>query len=170
MTLRLHTGGLYLTNYLTSEGYWLHQILFRGFKAKGVNRWECTTFQLLFLFQFTDWTIWCMSITLNLKRNPLKWQVVMQQNRKNAMVDEYFARHTPRSLWGWPNQVDLGQKVLASPLNQGSMTWHKTGNSVTGATTVAGNIASCLQKWQCGSNNAIIIGLRYFIPSVDLGY
>ena len=30
MTLRLHTGGLYLTNYVTSEGNWLHQSLFRG--------------------------------------------------------------------------------------------------------------------------------------------
>ena len=36
MTLRLHTGGHYLTNYVTSEGNWLHQILFRGFIAKGV--------------------------------------------------------------------------------------------------------------------------------------
>ena len=37
VNLRLYTGGLYLTNYVTSEGNWLHQILFRGFIAKGVN-------------------------------------------------------------------------------------------------------------------------------------
>jgi hypothetical protein len=30
---------LYLTNYVTSEGNWLHQILFRGFIAKGVNKY-----------------------------------------------------------------------------------------------------------------------------------
>jgi hypothetical protein len=48
VTLRLHTGGLYLTNYVTSEGNWLHQILFRGFIAKGVNTYAHTTFQLLF--------------------------------------------------------------------------------------------------------------------------
>ena len=29
------TDGLYLTNDVTSEGNWLHQILFRGFTAKG---------------------------------------------------------------------------------------------------------------------------------------
>ena len=35
VTLRLHTGGLYLSNYVTSEGNWLHQILFIDFIAKG---------------------------------------------------------------------------------------------------------------------------------------
>jgi hypothetical protein len=30
VTLRLHTGALYLTNYVTSEGNWQQQILFRG--------------------------------------------------------------------------------------------------------------------------------------------
>ena len=30
VTLRLYTGGIYLTNYVTSEGNWLHQILFRA--------------------------------------------------------------------------------------------------------------------------------------------
>ena len=44
VTLRLHTGGIDLTNYVTSEGNWLHQILFRGFIAKGVNTFACTTF------------------------------------------------------------------------------------------------------------------------------
>ena len=33
VTLRLHTGELYLTNYVTSEDNWLHQILFRGLHA-----------------------------------------------------------------------------------------------------------------------------------------
>ena len=36
VTLRLHTGGLDLTNYVTSEGNWLHKILFKGFIAKGM--------------------------------------------------------------------------------------------------------------------------------------
>ena len=44
MTLRLHIGGLYLANYVTSEGNWLLQILFRGYIAKGVNRYAGTTF------------------------------------------------------------------------------------------------------------------------------
>jgi hypothetical protein len=74
VTLRLHTGGLYLTNDVTSEGNWLHQILFRGFMAKGVNTYACTTFTFDLFFQilqnklflnFTSsiWTILCMSIT-----------------------------------------------------------------------------------------------------------
>jgi hypothetical protein len=29
VTLRLHTGGFYFIKYVTSEGNWLHQILFR---------------------------------------------------------------------------------------------------------------------------------------------
>jgi hypothetical protein len=41
-TLRLHTGELYLTNVVTSEGNWLHQILCRGFIAKGVNTFTFT--------------------------------------------------------------------------------------------------------------------------------
>ena len=41
---RLHTGGLYLTKYVTSEGNWLHYILFRGFIANGVNTCARTTF------------------------------------------------------------------------------------------------------------------------------
>ena len=71
--LRLHTGGLYLTNYVTSEGNWLHQILFRGFIAKGVNTYACTAIPFTFFFnkkltstffRFTSpiWTILCMSI------------------------------------------------------------------------------------------------------------
>jgi hypothetical protein len=51
-TLRLHTGGLYLTNYVTSGGNWLHQILFMGFIAKGVNTYARTTFQLFFVLFF----------------------------------------------------------------------------------------------------------------------
>jgi hypothetical protein len=44
VTLRLHTVGLYLTNDVTSEGNWLHQVLFRGFIVKGVNTYTRTTF------------------------------------------------------------------------------------------------------------------------------
>ena len=61
--------GLYLINYVTSEGNWLHQILFSGFIAKGVNTYACTNFQFFFLelfetnhfFHFTSpiWTILC---------------------------------------------------------------------------------------------------------------
>jgi hypothetical protein len=52
VTLRLHTGGLYLTNYVTYEGNWLHQILFRGFIAKRVNTYTPTTFLFVFLLHF----------------------------------------------------------------------------------------------------------------------
>ena len=47
-SLRLQPGGLYLTNYVTYEGNWLHQILFRGLIAKGVNTYTRTTFTFLF--------------------------------------------------------------------------------------------------------------------------
>jgi hypothetical protein len=74
MALRLHTGGLDLTNYVTSEDIWLHQILFRGFLAKGVNTYARTTFQLCFFCFFFEastffhfispiWTIFCIYIT-----------------------------------------------------------------------------------------------------------
>ena len=71
VTLRLHTGGLYLTNYVTSEGIWLHQILFRGFIAKGVNTYVPTTFlfkktnnltSLFFNLTSPIWTLLCVSI------------------------------------------------------------------------------------------------------------
>ena len=88
VTLRLHTGGLYLINYVTSECNWLHQILFRGFIAKGVKTYACTTFRFYFLefwsyffiFYFSSpiLTILCMSITWNLNKNLFKLQVVMQ--------------------------------------------------------------------------------------------
>jgi hypothetical protein len=45
VTLRLHTGGHYLTNYMTSEGNWLHQILFTGYIAKGVNTYCGSSFK-----------------------------------------------------------------------------------------------------------------------------
>ena len=48
--VKLHTGGLYLTNYVTFEGNWLHQILFRGFIAKGMNTYARTTFQFFILY------------------------------------------------------------------------------------------------------------------------
>ena len=75
VTLRLHTGGLYLTNYVTSEYNWLHQILFRGFIAKGVISYGRTTFPFLFCiiyfvfcksffkFHFTNLEYFGMSIT-----------------------------------------------------------------------------------------------------------
>jgi hypothetical protein len=102
VTLRIHTGGLYLTNYVTSEGNWLHQILFRCFIANGVNTYAHSTFPLYSweffetspFFHFTSpiWTILEKSITLNPNKNQFKLKVVMQQNRKNAKGDEYFAR------------------------------------------------------------------------------
>jgi hypothetical protein len=79
VTLRLHTVGLYLTNYVTSEGNWLHQILFRGFIAKGVST-------------SAIWTILCMSIIWNPNKNVFKLQVLMQQNRKNAKWGEYVCK------------------------------------------------------------------------------
>jgi hypothetical protein len=70
VTLRLQTGGLYLTNYVTSEGNWLHQILFRGFIAKGVNTNARTTFplnvflkQVFFSISLHQFGLFCMSIT-----------------------------------------------------------------------------------------------------------
>ena len=44
----VHTGGLNLTNDVTSEGNWLHQILFRAFIAKEVNIYARTTFPFTF--------------------------------------------------------------------------------------------------------------------------
>ena len=56
VTLRLHTGGLYLTNNVTSEGNWLHQILFWDFMVKEVKTYARTTFffVLFFSFHFTN--------------------------------------------------------------------------------------------------------------------
>jgi hypothetical protein len=78
VTLRLHTGGIYLIDYVTSEGNWVHQILCwgfiakgrgfiakgRGFIAKGDTVIVCITFQfiyflnslkqVIFLFHFTN--------------------------------------------------------------------------------------------------------------------
>ena len=86
VTLRLQTGGLYLANYVTSEGNWLHQILFRGFIAKGVNTYAHTTFPFFFLeffetsyFTSPIWTILCMSMAWNSNKNLFKLQVVMQE-------------------------------------------------------------------------------------------
>ena len=98
MTLKMHTGGLYLTNYVTSEGNWLHQILFRGSIANGVNTYCVHApffnfflhfFETSYFFNFTSpiWAILCMSITGNSPKNQFKLQVVMQQNRKNAKGD-----------------------------------------------------------------------------------
>ena len=58
--LRLHTGGHYLTNYVTSEGNWLHQMLFRGFIAKKGNTFLFVFFLNIFLeqvifFNLNDW-------------------------------------------------------------------------------------------------------------------
>ena len=93
-----------LTNYVTSEGNWLHQILFRGFIAKGTNTDAHTTFPFIFFFKFfetsnffhftsTIWPILCiLSIAWNPNKNQFKLQVVKQQNRKNAKGDEYFCK------------------------------------------------------------------------------
>ena len=62
VTLKLHTGGLYLSNYVTYEGNWLHQILFRGFIAKGVNTSVHTTFQLVFFPNFLKQVIFFISL------------------------------------------------------------------------------------------------------------
>ena len=120
MTLRLHTGGLYLTNYVTSEGNWLHQILFRCFIAKEVNTFTHNTFPFLiicifnyyFFFHLTSpiWTILCMSITRNPNKNQLKLQLVMQQKRKNAKRDEYFCK---------------ALKSLVQPLLSSKTLWEK---------------------------------------------
>ena len=90
---------LYLSNYVTSEGNWLHQILFRGFIAKGVNTYARTTFSFVIYLKtietsnFFHFTILCMSTTLNPNKNRFKLQVVMQQNRKNAKGVNTVARH-----------------------------------------------------------------------------
>ena len=103
VTLRLQTSALYLTNYITSKGKWLHQILFRGFIAKDIQyiQYICTYyfsifyfvnfFKTRYYFYFTSpiWTILCMSITWNPNKSIFKLHVVMQQNRKNK-GDEYF--------------------------------------------------------------------------------
>ena len=62
VTLRLHTGGLNLTNYVTSEGNWLHQILFRGFIAKGVNTYARTTFPFFIFSHFLKHAIFFISL------------------------------------------------------------------------------------------------------------
>ena len=63
VTLRLHKGGFYWTNYVTSEGNWLHQTLLRGFIG---GEYLCTHHFSLFLnFTSPIWTILCMSITWN---------------------------------------------------------------------------------------------------------
>ena len=62
VTFRLHTGGLYLTNYVTSEDHWLHQILFRGFIATGVNTYVRTTFQFLIFLHFWKQVIFFISL------------------------------------------------------------------------------------------------------------
>ena len=72
---------------MITEGNWLHQILFRGFIAKGVNTYALTTFPfftIFFSFHFTN-----LGYT---NKNEFKLQVVMQQNRKKAKGDEYFCK------------------------------------------------------------------------------
>ncbi|CDQ89387.1 unnamed protein product [Oncorhynchus mykiss] len=51
--------GLYLTNYVTYEGNWLHQILFRGFIVKGVNTYACTTFPFNIYIFFNESMFYC---------------------------------------------------------------------------------------------------------------
>ena len=91
-----------LTN-VTSEGNWLHQILFRGFIAKGVNKYVLTTFLFFFfiflisLHQFQVFYV-CPLHEFQIKIN-LKLQVVMQQNRKNCRGMNTFARHC--NLWNF---------------------------------------------------------------------
>ena len=90
VTLRLHTNGIYLTIYVTSEGNWLHQILFRGFVANGVN--TVHMYKSLFSFHFTNLDDFVYVHYMKSTKNLFKLQVVMQQNRKNAKVDEYFCK------------------------------------------------------------------------------
>jgi hypothetical protein len=97
VTVRLHTGGLYLTNYVTSEDIWLHQIW--GLHRKGgeyicthhisVLNWKNNViFFFILLHQFGLFCV-CPLHEIQIK-NQIKLQVVMQQNIKNAKVDEYF--------------------------------------------------------------------------------
>ena len=92
MTLRLHTGGLYLTNYVNSECNWLHQILFMVFIATVVNTYARTTF-LFFIYNFLkqvifslhQFALFCVCRLHEIQpKIHLKLQVVMQQNRKKA--------------------------------------------------------------------------------------
>jgi hypothetical protein len=108
---RLHTGGLYLTNYVTSEGNWLHQVLFRGFIAKGVNTYAPPLFHIFlyfetsYLFHFTSpiWNIFLMSITWNPNKNQFEITGVMQHNRKNAKGGEHFCKaHNHGTTWWNP--------------------------------------------------------------------
>ena len=103
MTLRLHTGGLCLTSYVTSEGNWVHQILFRGFVANGLNTYTRTTFafcifkiffETSYFFKFHTTNFDCFVYVHSMKspKNQFKLQVVMQQNRKNAKGVEYFRK------------------------------------------------------------------------------
>ena len=72
-TLRLPTGGLYLTNYVTSEGNWLLQIVFRGFISKGVNTYACTT--VLEFWTILDYFVYAHC--LKSPKNLFKLQVIM---------------------------------------------------------------------------------------------
>jgi hypothetical protein len=127
VTLRLHIGGHDLINVVTSEGNWLHQILFRGFTAKGVNTYAHTTFIYLFIFPFTSpiWTILYMSATCNPNKNLFKLQFVMQQNWKNAKGCEYICKalYLPREFSSilfvaiyLPPQTNAGTKTALNAL------------------------------------------------------
>ena len=105
VTLRLHTGALYLTNYVTSEGNWLHDILFRGFIAKAwilMHASLVRLFLLFILFYYSYYfhfispilTILRISIRWNPNKNQFKLQGVMQQNWKNAKGMNTFSRHS----------------------------------------------------------------------------
>ena len=99
VTLRLHTGGLYLTNYVTSEGNWLHQILFRGFIAKG-GEYICThhfsvftclkknIYIIIFFFiSLHQFGLFCVCLI-----HEIQFMVLMKQNRKNTKGGEYFCK------------------------------------------------------------------------------
>jgi hypothetical protein len=102
VTLRLHIGELYLINYVTSEGIWLHHIIFRGFIAKGVKTDACTTFPFFFIvleffetsffffFHFTNLNYFVYVHYMKSKlKNIFKLQVLMQQKHQGG---EYFCK------------------------------------------------------------------------------
>lgn len=57
--IKLHTGGLCLIHYVTSEGNWLHLILVRDFTARGVNTYYAQHFsEFLFVNNFENHVIY----------------------------------------------------------------------------------------------------------------
>jgi hypothetical protein len=114
VTLRLHTGGLYLTNYMTSEGNWLHQILFRGFIAKGVNTYANTSFPLFFLYSIFklvislhQFELFCVYPLHEIK------MVVMQQNRKTAKGLPHAQKDIPCLLFYVFTHLPIGALCAA---------------------------------------------------------